>query len=215
MNKIENIKEYVDFTFLKKDINSEEVIEKLAIALKNGYYGFCIYPEYLKSIKDYIIHYNSNIKLVTVIDFPNGVKKIEDKINEAHESILTGADELDIVMNYNSLKFNFNIVEDEIRKISAFQKDNNILVKLIIESEMLDFNILDKIIELVNQHPIAYIKTSTGKLKIGAEIDKVKYLKSKLNPNIKIKASGGIRDKETALKFIESGANRIGTSAEL
>jgi len=108
---------------------------------------------------------------------------------------------------------NWLIVEEELRAFHNISKTNTL--KVIVESGMLNQSELNHLCDLFNKYPSTFIKTSSGFMKKGAILSQVKFMRKKLDDNIKIKASGGIKNQKQALKFISAGASRLGTSASV
>ena len=205
-----NISGYIDHTNLNRSATKEE-IEKLCEEAKEYHFAsVCVHPYYVslcsKLLKD------SDVAVCTVIGFPLGENTTEVKVFEAEDAINKGAVEIDMVINVSALKNeDYYYVEEEIRKIR--EVCNGITLKVIIEECCLTEEEIVRITHICNECGVDYIKTSTGFDKHGATMEAVHIIKANKKDNIGIKASGGIRDYETAKKFIDAGATRIGTSS--
>ena len=158
---------------------------------------------------------DSNVKIVTVIGFPLGQNTTELKILETIDAVKNGADEIDMVLNSGKLKDgDFDYIVDEILKIKFACQGRNL--KVILETDLLTKEEIKKACELCIQGKADFVKTSTGFVKngVGAKVEDVKLMYETVkDAGLQVKASGGIRDKEAALKMIEAGAVRLGTSS--
>lgn len=208
MNK-EEILKYVDHTLLTQTATWSEIKELCDDAIKYGVASVCIPPSYVKLVKDYV---KNNLKICTVIGFPNGYDTTEVKVFETKNAIDNGADEIDMVINIGYLKDKkYDLIKEEIKSIKEVCQDK--ILKVIIETCLLSKE--EKIImcHIVAKSGADFIKTSTGFSTGGATFEDIKLFKENLvDTNVKIKAAGGIKDFEDALCFIELGANRLGTS---
>ncbi|QAT63449.1 deoxyribose-phosphate aldolase [Acidilutibacter cellobiosedens] len=208
-----DIARFIDHTLLKPDA-TEEMIENLCNeAKKYNFYAVCINPYYVKLAKN--ILRNSNVKIATVIGFPLGANTGKIKALEAEESIKDGADELDMVINIAALKNkDYDKVKEDIEEVVKKAK-GNALVKVIIETCLLTEDEKVRACNLSLEAGANFVKTSTGFNGKGATVEDIRLIKSVVGDKMKIKASGGIRDYETAIKMIEAGANRIGASSSV
>lgn len=208
-----DIARFIDHTLLKPDA-TEEMIENLCDeARKYNFYAVCINPYYVKLVKK--ILRNSNVKIATVIGFPLGANTGKIKALEAEESIRDGADELDMVINIAALKNkDYDKVKEDIEEVVKKAK-GNALVKVIIETCLLTEDEKVRACNLSLEAGANFVKTSTGFNGKGATVEDIRLIKSVVGNKMKIKASGGIRDYETAIKMIEAGANRIGASSSV
>lgn len=207
------INKYIEHTLLKQDATKDEIKRLLNEAIENKFLGVCVNPCNVKSAKEYLK--NTEIKVVTVIGFPLGQSTTEIKILETMDAVKNGADEIDMVINVGKLKDNeYNYIVDEISKIK-FACQNKPL-KVILETDLLSSEEIKKACELCIKGKADFVKTSTGFVKngIGAKVEDVKLMYETVkDAGLQVKASGGIRDRETALKMIDAGAKRLGTSS--
>ena len=207
------LNKYIEHTLLKQDATTEEVKKLLDEAIENKFLGVCVNPVNVKFAKEYLK--DSEVKIVTVIGFPLGQNTTELKILETIDAVKNGADEIDMVINVGKLKDrDYNYITDEISKIK-FACQNRVL-KVILETDLLNSDEIKKACELCVQAKADIVKTSTGFVKngVGAKPEDVKLMSETVKDfNMGVKASGGIRDKETAIKMIEAGATRLGTSS--
>ncbi len=168
----------------------------------------CIPPSYVARAKEYV---GGRLKICTVIGFPNGYNTAEVKAFEADDAIKKGADEIDMVINIGALKDGLHDeIRDEIKLIKAACGEH--ILKVIIETCLLTEDEKITMCHLVTEAGADYIKTSTGFSKSGATLEDVQLMKTNVGKNVLVKAAGGISGIEDAEKFIELGADRLGTS---
>ena len=197
-----------DHTLLLQGSTWEEIKGICDDAKKYKTASICIPPCYVKPAKDYV---GDEVKICTVIGFPNGNMTTETKIFETKDALSKGADEIDMVINIGMLKAgDHDYVLDEIKKIKEACGDH--ILKVIIETCLLTDDEKIKMCELVTASGAEYIKTSTGFSTAGATFHDVELFAAHVGSNVKIKAAGGISSLEDAEKFMELGASRLGTS---
>ena len=198
----------VDHTLLAQTATWEEIRQICDDGLRYGTASVCIPPCYVAAAAEYV---QGKLPICTVIGFPNGNHTTEAKIYEAKDAIANGASELDMVINIGALKAkNHAYVQNEIEKLKEVC-DNKIL-KVIIETCLLNEEEKIKMCEIVTQAKADYIKTSTGFSTGGATFDDIALFAKYVGPDVKIKAAGGISSFDDAEKFISLGASRLGTS---
>lgn len=210
---MENLNKYIEHTLLKQDAKTEDLEKLFAEAKKYDFRGVCINPAYVKSAKEALK--DTDVKVVTVIGFPLGASKTEVKAFEASCAIADGADEIDMVINVTGIKDkNYDFVREDIKAVKI--ACGEVPLKVILETDLLEADEIKKACELSVEAGADFVKTSTGFVKngVGAKAEDVKLMFDTVNPHgLKVKASGGIRDKEAALKMIEAGAYSLGTSS--
>lgn len=158
----------------------------------------------------------SQVKTATVIGFPYGYSATEAKLAEVVLALVDGADELDMVMNIAAVKnSDWQFIANEINHILPVIRNRNRVLKVIIETGLLTSDEIIKCCELYGAAGVDFLKTSTGCSGNGASIEVVKLMKQHLPPEIKIKASGGIREYSFAAELIAAGASRIGCSSSV
>lgn len=200
---------YIDHTNLKPTATMEDIITLCEQAKKYKFYSVCVNPCWVKVAKQNLK--GTNVLVTCVVGFPLGANSTEIKIEESKLAKRDGADELDIVINQGLFKMQeYEKVKEE---IDAICNATNLVVKVIVETSQLSQSEIIKACGIVNQTKAKFIKTSTGFIGDGARLDDVILMKKHISNGKYIKASGGIRDKETMIKFIEAGAERIGTSS--
>ena len=207
------LNKYIEHTLLKQDAKKEELIKIFDEAIENKFFGVCINPCNVAFAGEYLK--DTDIKIVTVIGFPLGQNTTEIKILETIDAVKNGADEIDMVMNVGKLKdWEYDYIVDEISKIKFASQGRTL--KVILETDLLTQEEIKKACELCIQAKADIVKTSTGFVKngVGAKAEDVKLMYETVKDfGLGVKASGGIRDKEAALKMIEAGATRLGTSS--
>jgi deoxyribose-phosphate aldolase len=226
------LEEYIDYTILKPFCTKWEVLAAYQTFKEREYKGFCIPSCYLPLIRKEMGYSSGYQTLITVVGFPFGYQSIMEKV----QSILSfrdfPPDEIDFVINLSAAKSgDWKYLNEELYSIhqarneiysfySPSQNKRPILLKAIIESPHWDDLTLDNICELCVENGIDFIKTSTGFLEDGISLENKLYSIIKIKEftfgsNVQIKVSGGIRDRETAMKAIKLGVSRIGTSSPL
>lgn len=203
-----DILKHVDHTLLLQGATWEEIKQICDDAIKYETASVCIPPSYVRQAADYM---QGRIPVCTVIGFPNGYMTTAVKEFETQDAIANGAAEIDMVINIGWVKDGrFDLVEDEIRTLKAACGDK--ILKVIIETCLLTEEEKIKMCEVVTASGADYIKTSTGFSTAGATFEDIELFAKHVGPNVKIKAAGGISTMDDAKKFIELGAERLGTS---
>jgi deoxyribose-phosphate aldolase len=206
------INQYVDHTILKPTTLIADIEKLCAEAREYSFAAVCVPPPFVKKANELLKE--TDIKTATVIGFPFGYSAIEAKLAEVLLAIVDGADELDIVINLIALKNNdWSYLANEINNIMPAIKQNNKVVKIIVESGILTKEEIIKCCELYGAAGVDYLKTSTGYAEKGASVEAVQLMKNYLPAHVQIKASGGIRTYAFAKQLIETGATRLGTSS--
>lgn len=204
-----NINEFIDHTNLSKVATADDIMMVCEEAKKYHFPTVCISPYYVKAASEYLK--GSTTEVCTVIGFPCGYSTLETKQYEAIDAVNNGAKEIDMVININALKNkDYDYVKNEIETIRD-SIDGRVL-KVIIETCLLTDDEIIKMTEICNETFVNFIKTSTGFDREGATIHAVELMNKHKGEVLEIKAAGGIKDADTAIKFIEAGATRIGTS---
>ena len=206
MNSLSSL---IDHTNLRPDaLHSDiEILCKEAVQYK--FASVCINPVYVSYAKS--ILKDENPKICSVVGFPLGADSEEMKYAEARFLIFQGVDEIDMVMNIPFLKERkLDLVKNETKKVVKAADGN--CVKVIIETSLLNQDEKALACNIVMESGAAFVKTSTGFSSSGATLEDVRLIKKLVGDRVGIKASGGIKTKNEALKLIEAGATRIGTS---
>ena len=205
---MKEILKHVDHTLLLQGATWEEIKQICDDAMKYETASVCIAPSYVKQAAEYM---GDKMAVCTVIGFPNGYMTTKAKEFETKDALENGAFEIDMVINIGWLKDKkYDLIENEIRALKAVCKDK--ILKVIIETCFLTDEEKIKMCEIVTNAGADYIKTSTGFGGAGATFDDIKLFSQHIGPNVKMKAAGGISSMEDAEKFLELGADRLGTS---
>ena len=204
------LERYIDHTLLKPTATVQDIIRLCQEAKTHSFYAACVNSSHVILAANELK--NSNTHLAAVVGFPLGAMAKEAKIAEATYCVDHGADEIDVVMNlglFKSRQFNEVLAElCDLKKIIG-----NSVLKVIIETCFLSEDEIITASKLVMDSEAEFVKTSTGFGSGGATFKDVSLIKNVVGERIKIKASGGIRDRETALKYIDLGVARLGTSS--
>jgi len=209
-----NLSPFIDHTLLKPTALIEEIEKLCREAVAYGFAAVCVPPPFVKRAK--AILSPTDIKVATVVGFPFGYAATEAKLAETLLAVVDGADEIDMVINLVALKMkDWDYIVKEVKLISEVVHKKNKLLKVIIESGILDDQEIILCCQYIGQAGIDYMKTSTGYAEKGATIEAVQLMRRHLPSDIKIKASGGIRDYPFAKMLVEAGAERLGCSASV
>ena len=204
---------YIEHTLLKQDAKKEDFEKLFKEAIENKFFGVCVNPNYVKMEKNCLK--GSGVKIVTVIGFPLGANTTETKVFETKEAVQNGADEIDMVINVTALKDkDYDFVVNEISEIKKACDGKNL--KVILETDLLTKEEIKIACECCIKGKADFVKTSTGFVKngVGAKAEDVKLMYETVSPyGLKVKASGGIRDRQKAIEMVNSGASRLGTSS--
>ncbi|WP_417875686.1 deoxyribose-phosphate aldolase [Winogradskyella sediminis] len=205
-----NLNRYIDHTLLSASATEADVLRLCDEALKYDFYSVCVNSCNVVLAKQALER--SNVKICTVVGFPLGAMSTAAKIFEAKTAIEQGATEIDMVMNIGRLKSkNYLAVLKDISDVkNAIGKTT---LKVILEISELSKNEIVKACEICIDAKADFVKTSTGFSKSGSTLTAVKIMRKTVRKQLKIKASGGIRDAETAQKYIDIGVDRIGASS--
>lgn len=207
MNHQEIVK-LVDHTLLSQGATWQEIKCVCDDAIKYGCASVCIPPSYVRRVKDYA---GDQIKVCTVIGFPNGYNTTAVKCFEAEDAVRNGADEIDMVINIGMLKDRqYDSLLDEIKAVKKSCQTK--LLKVIIETCLLTDEEKIKMCDIVSESGADFIKTSTGFSTGGATRKDIALFKDHVRNGVKIKAAGGISSLQDAEDMIKLGAERLGTS---
>lgn len=208
---MENILGMIDHTALKADAKEEDIVKLCEEAIEYNFAAVCVNPYYVRFSSEKLR--NTSIKVATVIGFPLGASTKEVKAFEAKNAIDNGAHELDMVINIGALKDKkYEIVKQDIAAVVEAAR-GKALVKVIIETSLLSDQEKVKACELAKEAGANFVKTSTGFSAAGASREDVKLMKETVGEDMGVKASGGIRNLDTAREMINAGASRIGASS--
>lgn len=205
---IKEILKYVDHTLLKQEATWEQMKVICDDAMKFSTASVCVPPSFVKQCKDYC---GDNMKICTVIGFPNGYNTTAVKVFETEDAIKNGADEIDMVINIGWAKEKkFDLIKEEIKAIKAVCGEK--ILKVIIETCLLSEEEKIEMCKIVTEAGADFIKTSTGFSSAGATREDIKLFSENIGGNVKMKAAGGIASLTDAADFLKLGAERLGTS---
>ncbi len=204
------LNKYIDHTVLNADATKDK-IEKLCVeAMEHDFASVCVNSCWVELASQ--ILKDSDVNVCTVVGFPLGAMDTVSKAFEAKHAVDHGADEVDMVLNVGYLKSKmYSEVERDIREVKRAASGK--LLKVILETCLLTKDEIVKACEIAEKAGADYVKTSTGFSKGGATVEDVALMRKTVGDRLGVKASGGIRDYETAKKMIEAGASRLGCSA--
>lgn len=201
----------VDHTLLSQTVKFENILNLLDEAVKYKVASVCIPPSYVKSAFKCVNIVKSDVKICTVIGFPNGYNTVSTKCYETKKALDDGADEIDMVINLGWVKDGkYSQVQKEIESIK--EECGEKILKVIIETCLLTQDEKINLCKVVSQSGADFIKTSTGFSTSGAKLDDIILFKKHIDKHVKIKAAGGIKTLKDAEDFINAGASRLGTS---
>ena len=201
---------YIDHTQLKPEATKDRILTLCAEAAENDFASVCVNPCWIETAKKALA--GTDVKVCTVIGFPLGAMTTEAKVFETKDAIAKGAEEIDMVINIGMLKDGGDeYVTNEIRAIKEACGD--LVLKVIIEACLLSDEEKARACRDAEKAGADFVKTSTGFSTGGATVEDVKLMRASVSENVRVKAAGGIRDKETFEAMIKAGAERIGTSS--
>jgi deoxyribose-phosphate aldolase len=204
------INRYIDHTILKATATSEDIVELCKEAKEYNFFSVCVNSGFVPLAKKELE--GTDVKVCTVVGFPLGAMSTAAKVFETQQALKDGAEEVDMVINIGELKSkNFKQVEEEIAEIKKTVGDK--VLKVIIETCYLTPQEIVLASEIAVKAKADFVKTSTGFGNDGARLENIELMKKAVEGKAKLKASGGIKNLDTALSFIEAGVERIGTSS--
>ena len=206
--EINEILAHVDHTLLSQTATWDEIRQICDDGMKYHTASVCIPASYVKQAAEYV---KGRIPVCTVIGFPNGYSTTDTKVFETKDAVANGADEIDMVINIGWLKDGKDeLVKKEIRALKKACGEH--VLKVIIETCLLNDEEKIRMCRIVTEAGADYIKTSTGFSQAGATFGDIELFAAHVGPDVKIKAAGGIASLEDAERFLELGADRLGTS---
>ncbi len=203
---------YLDSTNLRPEARQIDIEELCREAIEYHMAAVCVHPYRLPLCRRLLVR--TPVQLCTVVGFPLGADGVASKAYQAAAVLAEGAHELDMVINIGAVKDrDYHTVGQEIEAIAALKREYRFILKVIIETALLDLEELAETIRLINQTDADFVKTSTGFGPRGASREDITNIIKYKKPSLQIKAAGGIRDLDLALALINAGADRIGTSS--
>lgn len=209
---MQDLAKYIDHTLLAADTTPAQIKTLCAEAAQYHFASVCVNTCYVPLANECLI--NSDVNVCCVVGFPLGACLTEVKAFEAAEAIRRGANEVDMVINIGMLKAGeLDFVKQDIAAVSTACGDTTL--KVILETCLLTDEEIVQVCEICRTINVDFVKTSTGFSTMGATEQHVALMRSIVGDKIGVKASGGVRDRETAIKMVKAGANRIGASASI
>jgi deoxyribose-phosphate aldolase len=209
---MKHLNENIDHTLLRPDATLEEILKACAEAVEHHFYGLCIDRKWLSKVVPQLRA--GGVKAVTVVGFPAGDDSTSAKVEQTQQAIGGGADEIDMVLNRGLLKErDYAAVFQDIQAVVKASNGN--WVKVILETSELEDGEIIAACALSVAAGAKFVKTSTGFSRHGATVEAVRLMRQTVGYHVGVKASGGIRDRQTALEMIAAGATRLGTSASV
>ena len=213
---------YFDHTVLHPTATTADLQKGAEIAIANEVAAYCLKPHAVSEAKQWLA--GSDVKLCTVIGFPHGNSAIEIKVAEASLAAKQGAHEVDMVINPSkAIEGDWDYLRRGISEINDATVENGAILKVIFETGFLTDDQIRKVCEISSEVGVAFVKTSTGfgfvkddagnMVGTGATVHHIRLMREACSPDVRIKASGGIRSLADAMDMIEAGADRIGASA--
>ena len=201
-----------DHTILKADATRKDVKRVCDEAMAYSFCSVCVNSYYVPYVAN-LLH-GSDVKICSVVGFPLGAMSTRAKALEAKIAVMDGADEIDMVINVGALKDrDYSVVLEDIKAVKEACGEH--ILKVIIETCLLTDDEKIKACELAKEAGADFVKTSTGFSTAGAKVEDVRLMRETVGPDMGVKASGGIHDKEFAKELVDAGANRLGTSATI
>lgn len=202
---------YIDHTLLKPEANRAALDKLCEEAVLHGFKAVCVNSGWIAYVAEKLKR--TNIAVCSVIGFPLGAMCSQAKAFEARQAVEDGAQELDMVLNIGKMKSgDFKAVEKDIQAV-RLEAGSPVILKVIIETCLLTDDEKARACEIVQHAGADFVKTSTGFSTGGASIEDVSLMRNTVGPRMGVKASGGIKDFETAAAMIAAGATRIGAGA--
>lgn len=201
-----------DHTILKAEATRKDVKRVCDEAMAYSFCSVCVNSYYVPYVAN-LLH-GSDVKICSVVGFPLGAMSTRAKALEAKIAVMDGADEIDMVINVGALKDrDYSVVLEDIKAVKEACGEH--ILKVIIETCLLTDDEKVKACELAKEAGADFVKTSTGFSTAGAKVEDVRLMRETVGPDMGVKASGGIHDKEFAKELVDAGANRLGTSATI
>ncbi len=202
---------FIDHTLLKPDANREQIAKVCREAVEYNFCSVCVNPFWVPTVATLL--QGSSVKVCSVIGFPLGATTPRTKAMEAEEAIAQGANEIDMVLNIGALKSgDYDGVLNDIKAVVK-SAQGKAIVKVILETGLLNEAEKIKACQLSVEAGANFVKTSTGFGPGSATVEDISLMRRVVGPEIGVKASGGVRDYDTAVAMIKAGASRIGTSS--
>ncbi|MCX6090407.1 MAG: deoxyribose-phosphate aldolase [Candidatus Atribacteria bacterium] len=207
----EQIARMIDHSLLRPELTDEDIIQGCEIARKYRVASVCCRPSDIVTAKK--ILFGTEVKVGAVIGFPHGSNKTETKVFEAQQAMKDGAEELDMVLHIGKLlSREYDYVKKDIQAVVDVAHRNGAIVKVILENYYLIDELKIKGCQLAGEAGADFVKTSTGFAAGGATLADLQLMRQSVSLGVQVKAAGGVRDLDMALKVREAGAIRFGAT---
>lgn len=204
----------IDHTLLKPEATAADIRKVCEEARKYSFASVCVNPYWVPVVAHELA--GSSVKVCSVVGFPLGASATSSKVDETQIAVKDGAHEIDMVLNIGELRAgNHRVVEDDIRAVVSAAHATGAIVKVILETCLLDEPQKIAACRLAKNAQADFVKTSTGFSTGGATVDDVALMRRTVGPEMGVKASGGVRTLEDLQKMVAAGATRIGASASV
>lgn len=209
-----DLAQWIDHTLLRPDATEAEIAQLCREAQEYKFYSVCVNPYWVAYAANALE--GSEVKICTVAGFPLGANSAAIKRFEAQRSVQDGASEIDMVINIGALKSGlFSDVETDIKTTAELTHLAGGKLKVILETALLDDLEKETACHICVGAGADFVKTSTGFAKGGATVQDIQLMRRIVGPKMGVKASGGVRTYDDAIRMIEAGATRIGASASI
>jgi len=206
-----DIAQMIDHSLLRPELSKEDIIKGFEIARKYDVASVCCAPSWVALAKRRLE--GTDVKVGTVVGFPNGYSNTQTKVFEAEQAISDGAVELDMVINIGRLlSGDFDYVKNDIKQVVDVAHRHKVLVKVILENYYLTDQLKEAGCKLAEEAGADFVKTSTGFAGGGATIEDLKLMRKTVSDRVQVKAAGGVRTLDMAIKVREVGATRFGAT---
>ena len=210
-NNDSDLASLIDHTLLKPESTEADIRKVCEEAIQYKFKSVCVNTHYVGLVSR--LTKGTGVLACAVVGFPLGASTTRAKVDETYDALKNGANEIDMVINIGALKSgDWNTVKRDIEGVTNAAR-GRALVKVILETSLLDDEEKIKACTIAKMAGADFVKTSTGFNKGGATVEDIRLMRKVVGPNIGVKASGGVRDTETARAMIAAGASRIGTSS--
>lgn len=207
----DQIAQMIDHSLLRPELTREDIRKGCEIARKYKVATVCCSPSDVALVKELLN--GSNVKTTTVVGFPHGYNTTETKVFEAKQAIKDGAVELDMVINISRLlSGDYEYVKNDIRAVARTAHRHHVLVKVILENYYLTDEQKKIACRLCEEAGADFVKTSTGFAAGGATLEDLRLMRQTVSQKVQVKAAGGVRDLEMALKVRQIGCTRFGAT---
>lgn len=207
-----DLAQYIDHTLLKPEASEEDILRVCAEAAEHHFKSVCVNPVWVSTVNRALL--GTGVLTCAVIGFPLGANNTDVKVFEARGATMDGADEVDMVINIAAARaLNKDLLVADISAIAEVVHAEESILKVIIETSLLSDDEKVLACQAAVEAGADFVKTSTGFNGGGATAADVALMRATVGPDIGVKASGGVRSRETALEMIKAGATRIGTSS--